>query len=138
MRAEYLARSGINLSRLLIKVQQSVLDKARQYIGDIQIADFAPILLKAFGGDTDDQAALGSLIGVDTSMLKGLGAGKGQSFDVAITSDDGLININCGGGLNDATRQQYLFRRDASAALAAEIQPRVRERDRQRAVRDAR
>ena len=37
LRAEYLARSGIQLSRLLIKVQQSVLDKNRQFIGDIQI-----------------------------------------------------------------------------------------------------
>ncbi|HWE26424.1 MAG TPA: hypothetical protein VHB97_00400, partial [Polyangia bacterium] len=58
LRAEYLARSGMQLSRLLIKVQQSVLDVNRQYIGDMQIADFAPYLMKAFGGEADERAGL--------------------------------------------------------------------------------
>jgi general secretion pathway protein K len=105
LRAEYLARSGMQLSRLLIKVQQSVLDKNRQYIGDIQIADFAPYLMKAFGGAADERAGLGALLGIDATQMKGLGVGKGATFDVAMTSDDGRINLNCGGGLNPNQQQ---------------------------------
>jgi general secretion pathway protein K len=102
LRAEYLARSGINLSRLLIKVQQSVLDKNRQFTGDLQLSDFAPYLIKAFGGDKDEREGLSALIGVDASSIKGLGVGKGASFDVEMGSEDGKINVNCGGGLNAA------------------------------------
>lgn len=109
LRAEYLARSGIALSRLLVKVQASVLDPARKYIGDVQIADFAPYLVGAFGGDAEERAGLGSLLGIDARSLKGLGVGKGARFDVQMTSDDGRLNLNCGGGLNDAARQQGLY-----------------------------
>jgi hypothetical protein len=105
LRAEYLARSGMQLSRLLIKVQQSVLDKNRQFIGDIQIADFAPYLMKAFGGESDERAGLGALLGIDVSQMKGLGVGKNATFDVTMTSDDGRINLNCGGGLNPNQQQ---------------------------------
>jgi hypothetical protein len=100
LRAEYLARSGMQLSRLLIKVQQSVLDKNRQFIGDIQISEFAPYLMKAFGGAADERAGLGALLGIDVTQMKGLGVGKNADFDVTMTSDDGRINLNCGGGLN--------------------------------------
>jgi type II secretory pathway component PulK len=100
LRAEYLARSGINLSRLLIKVQQSVLDKNRQFTGDMQLTQFAPFLVKLFGGEADERAGIGSLIGFDVNSLKGLGAGKNATFDVNLTSDDGRINLNCGGGIN--------------------------------------
>ncbi len=105
LRAEYLARSGMQLSRLLIKVQQSVLDKNRQFVGDIQIADFAPYLMKAFGGESDERAGLGALLGIDVSQMKGLGVGKNATFDVTMTSDDGRINLNCGGGLNPNQQQ---------------------------------
>lgn len=109
LRAEYLARAGIQLSRLLIKVQASVLDKNRQYVGDIQIADFAPYLVKAFGGEKDEQAGIGALIGIDFSTLKGLGVGKGASFDLTMTAEDGKLNLNCGGGLNDMQRQHGTY-----------------------------
>jgi type II secretory pathway component PulK len=111
LRAEYLARSGIQLARLLIKVQQSVLDQSqvRKFIGDVQIGDFAPYLMKAFGGADDERAGIGSLLGIDTSSMKGLGVGKNASFDVEMTSDDGRLNINCGGGINDVPRQQQTY-----------------------------
>jgi type II secretory pathway component PulK len=111
LRAEYLARSGIQLARLLIKVQQSVLDQSqvRKFIGDVQIGDFAPYLMKAFGGAADERAGLGSLLGIDTSQMKGLGVGKNATFDVVMTSDDGRLNLNCGGGLNDVPHQQQLY-----------------------------
>lgn len=110
LRAEYLARSGIQLSKLLIKVQQSVIDPFRQYIGDIQISQFAPYLLKAFGGEADERAGLGSLLGIDTSNMKGMGVGKHATFDVDMQSDDGRINLNCGGGINpNAQQAQALY-----------------------------
>jgi len=98
LRAEYLARSGIQLSRLLIKVQKDVLDKIPGV--DIQISEYASYLMKAFGGPTDERAGLGALLGIDVSNMKGLGVGKNASFDVTMTSDDGRINLNCGGGIN--------------------------------------
>src|SRR5262249_23330986 len=88
LRADYLARSSINLGRLLIQVQASVLDPARQLLGDIQISDFASYLIRAFGGEADERAGLGSLLGFDITGIKGLGAGKGASFDLAMSSDD--------------------------------------------------
>ncbi len=109
LRAEYLAKSGIALSRLLIKVQTAVFDPGRKVFGDIQIADFAPYLVRAFGGDADERAGLGGMLGIDASGLKGLGAGKGATFDVQMTSDDGRLNINCGGGFNDTARQAQLY-----------------------------
>ena len=109
LRAEYLARSGVALSRLLIKVQQAVLDPARKFVGDAQIADYAPYLIRAFGGDSEERAGLGSLLGIDSSSLKGLGMGKGATFDVTMTSDDGRLNLNCGGGMNDGARQAVLY-----------------------------
>jgi len=111
LRAEYLARSGMQLSRLLIKVQQSVLDQpqVRKFIGDVQIGDFAPYLMKAFGGAADEREGLGALLGIDTSAMKGLGVGKNASFDVEMTSDDGRLNLNCGGGINDVPHQQQTY-----------------------------
>src|SRR6185369_11090774 len=63
LRAHYLARSGINLSRLVIKVQQSVVDKFRRQIGDVQLADFVPTLIRAFSGSKDEIEGLASLVG---------------------------------------------------------------------------
>ncbi len=109
LRAEYLARAGMQLGHLLIKVQASVLDKNRQFVGDIQLAEFAPYLVKAFGGGADERAGIGSMLGVDFSNLKGLGVGKGASFDLDMAAEDGKLNINCGGGMNDSARQGILF-----------------------------
>jgi general secretion pathway protein K len=109
LRAEYLARAGIQLSRLLIKVQSSVLDRNRQFVGDIQISDFAPYLVKAFGGAADEQAGIGALIGVDFSQMKGLGVGKGASFDLNMEAEDGKLNLNCGGGFAETAKQGQLY-----------------------------
>ncbi len=109
LRAEYLARSGMQLSRLLIKTQQSVLDRNRQFVGDIQLSEFAPYLIRAFGGESDERAGLGALLGIDVSNMKGMGVGKNSSFDLAMTSDDGRLNLNCGGGMNDNVHQQQIY-----------------------------
>jgi general secretion pathway protein K len=109
LRAEYLARSAISLSRLLIKIQTSVFEPLRKYIGDFRIGDIAPMIVKAFGGAPDEIAGVSGMLGIDASQMKGLGAGKGATFDVTMTSDDGRLNLNCGGGFNDAPRQAQLY-----------------------------
>src|SRR5688500_10372109 len=50
MRAHFLARSGMNLSRLVVKVQKDVFDRYRKYLGDVQLADYLPLMIGAFGG----------------------------------------------------------------------------------------
>ena len=100
MRAEYLARSGVNLSRLLIKVQKKVLDPLRNQVGDVQISEFAPYLVKAFGGAQDEREGIGAMLGIDASAIKGLGVGKDATFDVDLSAEDGRVNVNCAGGLN--------------------------------------
>ena len=53
MRAHFLARSAVNLSRLVIKVQKDIVDRYRQYIGDLQLADYLPMFIGAFGGKAE-------------------------------------------------------------------------------------
>jgi general secretion pathway protein K len=107
LRAEYLARSGINLSRLLIKVQTKVIDPLNKMGNgsDIQIIEFAPYLLAAFGGGEDERKSMGELLGFDTSRMQGLGVGRGGSFDVVLGTEDGKINLNCGGGIGAQVAQ---------------------------------
>jgi type II secretory pathway component PulK len=97
MKAHFHARSGANLAQLLIRVQTDVLDRYRQFLGDVQIGDYSNLLMGAFGGTREEVGALGDLIGVDVSSVEGLGLDEG-SFDVQITSEDGKINLNCANG----------------------------------------
>src|SRR5262245_57467255 len=54
MRAHFLARSGMNLSRLVIKIQKDGIDKNRKQLGDLQLADYLPMMIGAFGGGKDE------------------------------------------------------------------------------------
>ena len=106
MRAHFLARSGMNLARLVIRVQK-VFDDYRQYLGDIQLADYLPMFIGAFGGSQAEVEALGEAVGgVNTDMIEGLGLpyGPDDGFDLAGTTDDGKINMNCAMG-SQATQQ---------------------------------
>ena len=99
MRAHFLARSGMNLSRLVIKVQKDIFDRYRKYLGDVQLADYLPLMIGAFGGGKEEVESLASALGVDASGggVKGLGLPEGE-FDVQVTTDDGKINVNCANG----------------------------------------
>jgi hypothetical protein len=96
MQAEFLARSSINLSELILRIQQ-VLDafakNPNNPFGSIQITDYASIFMSAFGGTPEELAGQG-LVGDDA---KGFGGEVGY-FDVRITTDDGKINLNCANG----------------------------------------
>jgi general secretion pathway protein K len=109
MRAHFLARSGMNLSRLVIKVQKDVFDRYRKYLGDVQLADYLPLMIGAFGGGKDEVASMASLLGADPTagQIKGLGLAEGE-FDLQVTTDDGKINVNCAAGSQNTVKQVEL------------------------------
>jgi general secretion pathway protein K len=136
LRAHYLARSSVSLSRLLIKIQQQFIDpvmgqvqkmlttamgssttnatggsSAPPTLGfSLRVTDYASSLMGFFSGSKEEVAGLGSLIGIDTSNVKGLGL-KSGNFDAQITAEDGKIDINCGSGVaSDRGKQLIVYR----------------------------
>jgi Tfp pilus assembly protein PilX len=99
MRSHFLARSALNLSELVIRLQQRI-DNIKQLRGSVQITDFADQVLLAFCGSPEEVQAA---VGFTSDMAKGLGADIGTCGVVgSIKTDDDKINLNCANG-NDAT-----------------------------------
>jgi type II secretory pathway component PulK len=63
MQTHFLARSGANLTQLIIKLQTDVVDKYRQQLGDFQIADYAGMFMGAFGGGREEVDAMAEMLG---------------------------------------------------------------------------
>ena len=122
VRAHYMARSAVNLSRMLIKIQTRFIDpimgSAQKMLGDalgpgmglsLRITDYAGAIMGFFGGSKAEAAGLGSLIGIDIAQAKGLGMKHG-SLDAEISTEDGKINLNCGSGMSwNAQSQAILY-----------------------------
>jgi hypothetical protein len=105
MRAYFLARSGMNLSRIVVKVQKDIIDKYRKYLGDLQLADFLPMLVGIFGGSKAELKDFAEAVGgIDVEHIKGLGLPAGE-FQIEVTTDDGRINVNCANGSAATVKQ---------------------------------
>jgi general secretion pathway protein K len=123
LRAHYLARSAMELSRLLIKIQlkfvepimataqKMLADMAGQDLGiSLRVTDYTGPLLGFFSGNKTDVDMLGNMVGIDTSQAKGLKVVPG-TMTAEVTNEDGKIDINCGGGPAPIrSRQVVVFR----------------------------
>ena len=101
MRAHFLARSALNLSELVIRIQQRLdntqIGGTRLSDMGIRITDFADQVLLAFCGNPEE---VQSMVGFSSSDVKGLGVDIGTCGIVnrTITTDDDKINLNCANG----------------------------------------
>jgi general secretion pathway protein K len=131
LRAHFLARSAVELSRMLIKIQlkfvepvmrtaQSMLNEmAGEDLGiSLRVTDYTGILLGFFSGNKTDVAMLGNLVGIDTEQATGLKLVPG-SMNAEITNEDGKIDLNCGGGpAPTRSRQMVVFRLLAALTMS--------------------
>jgi general secretion pathway protein K len=96
MRAHFLARTALNVSELVIRMQ----GKIEQQFKGVQITDYADQLMMAFCGDRNE---ISEALGVPVESLKGLGGEIGNCGLIpAITTDDSKINLNCANDAGDA------------------------------------
>ncbi|MCS6914783.1 MAG: type II secretion system protein GspK [Myxococcales bacterium] len=129
LRAEYLARSAIQLGQLLIAVQGGLgrtlgSNPATAGLADsIVLTDYAGFLVQAFGGDKEAREGLGGLLGLDLGSVEGLGSGRGTSMDLEIQSEEGKVFVNCGGGLNTETPEARTRRRGLFLLINSLIRP---------------
>jgi general secretion pathway protein K len=107
MRAHFLARSALNMSELVVRLQQRV-DNIQE-LGGIQITDYADQLMLAFCGTNEE---VRDAVGLPTDQLKGFGADIGTCGIQYFDTEDDKINLNCAGG-NDATAKTIKTRIDA-------------------------
>ncbi len=127
VKAEFLARSALNLARIMLKVQERVIDRNRkvisQFLGkDLQISDILPYLLEVFFGNAD----LLTSFGMDKSEVRGLDIPRNYGVPkiVALDSEDGKLNVNCAFVRSETDTQVQLL---AGELLTLFMNPRYEE-----------
>ncbi len=101
LKAEYMARSAVNLARLVIATEPTVraaisplymLMKSKP--PQLPVWEFSDRLLAAFN-DQDSVKDFGSQLGLDMSLGKNLGLAGGK-FELSIVDEDAKIDVNLG------------------------------------------
>lgn len=101
VQAEYMARSAVNLSRLLI-ASEPTLRKAiaplfmlmKKTPPQLPVWEFSDRLLGAFN-DEESSKDFASTVGLDLSQAKNLGMAGGK-YELVIVDEDAKINVNLG------------------------------------------
>lgn len=130
VRAEYAAKSAVNLSRLLIAAEPTIRNAVAMLVGGAQIPvwEFADQVLGAFN-DKAGQALFRSLGGFDLSEGKSLGM-EGAGFEVVIIDEDSKINLNAA-ARNNAYGEQRLVTQLMGLMSGPQFNPLFEERDRE-------
>jgi general secretion pathway protein K len=106
VQAEYMARSGVNLSRLLLSFQR-ILGTTMNF----PFWQYADLVIEMFT-DSEGGGMLADLAGIDLSGVEGLGLGiEGSDLEVTIIDEDSKINVNLAndegrGGMRNRMIQQ--------------------------------
>lgn len=103
LKAEYYARSAVNLSRLLISMEPEIRKAVKSSVigllmgpkgpPQIPVWEFTDLVLGPFNDAAGSQSFL-STIGGDVSNARNLGIQGGGRFEVVIVDEDAKINLN--------------------------------------------
>lgn len=111
MQAEYIAKSGVNLTRLLIASEPTVRKAVTpifMMLGktapQLPVWEYSDRILGAFNGG-DDRASFDSTFGVSSENGKNLGLKDGM-FEVTSVDEDAKINVNLAAG-NDLSHIRF-------------------------------
>jgi general secretion pathway protein K len=114
LKAEYYARSAVNLSTLLFATEPSITSKIRPLLGmvgvkieQVPVWEFSDILLGPFNDAASTQGFLGT-IGGDASLAKNLGIAGGGRFELTIIDESSKINVNTAPSFTDFAKQKLL------------------------------
>lgn len=113
VKAEYNARSAVNLSRLMLAVQP-LLGKTFNF----PFWQFADLLMEPFSGAQGEGGMMGDMVGIDLSGAEGLGLKDGE-FSVMIVDEDSKINVNMGASMQKKDRERMIAE---LASLMAPVQ----------------
>jgi general secretion pathway protein K len=109
LKAEYLARSGINLSRLLIAAEPMIRNAmsiffigSRSGPPQIPVWEFADRVLGAFN-DSEGTAEFAALTGTDMTRGQHLGI-EGGKFEITVVDEDAKLNVNLAARNDNITR----------------------------------
>ena len=108
LQAEFLAKSAVNLSRLLIASEPQIRTSIPIPLPfkQLPVWEFSDIALGPFN-DEGGMSTFGGMLGVDTSTGKGLGLSTGR-FEVKIVDEDSKININRASPISDVDLDRQL------------------------------
>jgi general secretion pathway protein K len=107
VRAEYYARSAINLSRLLIamepKIRASIPFISMLGLKQLPVWKYQDMVLGPFN-DKESTQSFTSLLNADPATGKNLGLSGGGHFELTIVDEDSKINVNIASQNNFTTR----------------------------------